>query len=64
MIVEHQVWSVPPGLKQQIKNACFEPERWQWAEKLAQFLRDQGSERVEVRDITTPDSTDEDCHIE
>ena len=49
MSLEHQVWARPPGKKEAIFFAAFEQHRWQWAEKLAEFLKDKGYTEVEVR---------------
>lgn len=45
---EYFVWGVPPNKKAPVNFGSFEPSRWQWAEKLAAFLRDRGYTDVEV----------------
>lgn len=46
----YSVWAVPPGEGQSILFASFPQARWQWAEKLAQYLRDTGYQEVEVKE--------------
>jgi hypothetical protein len=45
---EHEVWSIPPGRRKAVYQETFSLARWQWAEKLAAYLRDEGHREVEV----------------
>ena len=47
-MIEFQVWAVPPGKDKKELMAAFEPCRWQWAQKLYQFLKDTDHSDVEV----------------
>jgi hypothetical protein len=47
----HEVWAVKPGQKEPSLVQRFTAARWQWAEKLAEFLRDRGYRSVEVRTL-------------
>lgn len=47
-MLEFQVWSRPPGKDALRFVAAFDVDRWQWAEKLGQMLRDRGHTSVYV----------------
>lgn len=51
MALEHRVYAVPPDHHEPIYMASYTLERWQWAEKFGQFLRDSNYSRVEVRTV-------------
>lgn len=61
--MEYDVWGVPPGKEEIVHVASFEEERWQWAEKLAQYLRDKGYTDVSV-ELDTYDEELEDEDLE
>lgn len=50
MIVEHQVWGIPPRGRESECKGVFEPERWQFAQKLKQLLEDKGFREVVIVD--------------
>jgi hypothetical protein len=50
MAMEHVVYGKPPGQKKLRKFASYPPGRWQWALKLANYLRDRGHADVVVED--------------
>jgi 3-mercaptopyruvate sulfurtransferase SseA len=50
MALQLEVWSLPLGKERPLFHAAYELDRWQWAEKLAQALRDRGHLEVEVRE--------------
>lgn len=48
-MLEHQVWAVmPTGTKQELV-ACYDLDRWQWAEKLGALLKSQGCTDIEIK---------------
>ena len=49
-IVEIQLWSKPPKKKSQRLFREYQPEHWQFAEKMGRVLRSQGHAEVEVRE--------------
>lgn len=51
MVIEYEVWGVPPGKKKRLLEGCYQASRWQWAEKYAATLIDYGYTKVEVREI-------------
>lgn len=49
--IEHEIWAIPPKEKKQIKiGESYSQDRWQWAEKVAQYLIEKGFKEVEVID--------------
>ena len=50
MTISYQVWAISPYSKnqRQKKIADFEKHQWQWAEKLASRLEEEGYEEVEL----------------
>ena len=57
-IIEHRVYARHPSKDETVLVERFGQERWIWAEKLAQYLRDKGYLNVEVRDCSPHDPDD------
>ncbi len=60
MALEHRVFAARPGEEEVLFYAAFTPLRWQWAEKMAQFLKDKGYTDVEVILVDDGEPEDED----
>jgi hypothetical protein len=52
--LEHQIHGIPPGKTKSIFVAAFKLSRWQWAEKLCQYLRDRGFRDVHMDTCPVP----------
>jgi len=49
-MLEHHVTATDPNSQEERLFGVFERHRWQWAEKMARYLKDKGYQDVEIID--------------